>query len=284
MYSTKMIRILFFFLLTLFVDAAVVYGQDILILRDSEQPVKCEIISITDSTITYRDWKSSDQTIKSFKLQDVLSYNLGKSTKQDAIGKEKIDVSKGMFEMYHMGEKLPGYIIALSGDTLRGEIAIGDVVKNQFAVDFTGSDGKTISYTPLTISGYGYNEIHYIAVSTGYKKPLHPSHKDQNEVLFLHRITDGHAKLYRAFKIEFNKGTLNANPWPPLYMGKINYEYVIQNPSSSFSSTFGKSSRACVVIAFEDQKGFMKELGDDKLRKDDIPGWVEKFNYWFDNH
>lgn len=259
------------------------FGQDILILRDSEQPLKCEIVSITDSIITYRDWKSTDKTVKRLKSQDVLSYNLGKSTKQDEIGKEKIDVNEGMFGIYHMGEKLPGYIITHSGDTVLGRISINDVVENQFAVNFTGPDGKPVTYTPQTISGYGYNQIHYTAVSTGYKKPLHPSHKDQNEVLFLHRVSDGHAKLYRAFKIEFNKGTLNANPWPPMYMGKINYEYIIQNPSSAFSSTFGKSPKACVVIAFEDQKGFMKVLGDDKVRKDDIPGWVEKFNYWFDN-
>ena len=275
-------KLLYLFSFLICWQAQVASAQDLIILKEGEQSIKCNILSITDSLIVYQLWKSSDTTRFKVNPQDLLSFQVGKKSKAEDHFSDNGDPDSGLLEMYLMGKQAAGYIITQSGDTIEGFLDIMDVIANQFKADFTDNAGNRKKYLPGEIREYGYNNIRYYTVKSGYQKPLHPGYQSKNGQLFLHRILDGNTLLYRVFKIEFNKGTLSAMKYPPMYMGKLDHEFLIINPKGQQTYSFGRTARATLNVAFGEYRGFIKLLDEEKsIQKKMIPEWTSRFADWY---
>jgi hypothetical protein len=259
-----------------------VQAQDVLILKDGEKQIRCQIVSMTDSVIEYRAWKQADTTIERIRTQEMLSFQLDKKTSGEDIGITEADPEEGLMEVYRMGETVSGYVILVSGDTTEGFIQVKDIIANQFRVVFIDNNGKSFEHMPADLLGYGYGEVHYESVATGYEKMLHPSYVSSAGKLFLHHVVTGDADLYRIYRIEFNKSTISQNPFPPLYMGKLDHEFMIRNPEGKMIFSFSRGVRGTLGASFGEYKGFISQVESEKsIHKHDLPEWVRRFNGWY---
>lgn len=275
-------KFLYLFSVLLLLYSSKVSAQDIIVLKSGESTIRCNILSITDSLIVYQIWKSPDTTHFNVNPQDVLSFQLGKKSKSHDKVNDNGDPDVGLLEMYMMGKKVSGYVITASNDTVEGFIDVTDVIASQFRLEFTDSNGKKTTYLPGEVSGYGYNSIQYLSVKLSYLKPLHPVYQPHNGQIFMHRILDDQVKLFRVYKIEFNKGTMASMKYPPMYMGKLDHEFLIVNPSGLQTYSFGRTARATLNVAFSEYSGFIKIIDDEKsIHKNMIPDWASKFVYWY---
>jgi hypothetical protein len=257
-------------------------SQDIIILKAGETQIKCHIVSVTDSIVEYRAWKSSDTTVTRLKSQEVLSYQLDKKTGADDIGLGQSDPDIGLLAIYNMGETIAGYIITSDNDTLEGFIQVKDVVANQFLVVFIDDQKNKKEYKPSGLKGYGYGQVQYNSVATQYTKQLHPGYTSENGQLFLHLIVSGASSAYRIYRVDFSKGTVAQNKFPPLYMGKLHHEFMLSNPEGMFAFSFGKSARGTLGTSYQKYPKFIKQMDEVKtIHKTEIPDFVRKFNGWF---
>jgi hypothetical protein len=276
-YLTEMNKLLIYLLLILPFKSV---GQDVLILRDGETFINCQILLLSDSIIQYKAWKTSDTTVYTLKSYEVLSFKMDKNSDIPDMVEWSDYSEEGMLGMYNMGETVSGYILLNDGQKSDGFIKVNDVVASQFGITFIDGNGKSTLYEPGKIAGFGYGKVEYQTVDCGYTKPLHPTYKSAGGKLFLHRIITGPALLYRIYRIEFNKSIVIQNPYPPLFNGHLDHEFVIGYPKNVYTVTFGKGPKSSLVNAFENHTVFVRAVQDSRIQKADIPEWVGKFNYW----
>ena len=55
-----------------------IYSQDILVIRETGKEVKCEVVDVNDSLITYKEWHSDNDSIYEISRFEVESYSVGK--------------------------------------------------------------------------------------------------------------------------------------------------------------------------------------------------------------
>lgn len=114
--------------------------------------------------------------------------------------------------LYAQAKLVPGYIVQLSGDTLRGQIDYRNWSMNPQKISFKNNTGsKTIEYSPLDIIGFSvldetYNSaIVKVDSSNTEKLSESPIFEFRTDTVFLQRIFQGSKSLY------FYKDRLNQN-------------------------------------------------------------------------
>jgi len=295
-------------------------AQDIIVLKKYEHEMKCQIIHVDDSLITYRLWKSHDESVHTIKRSEVLSY-LYKKKKQSTnyvnhvvigggIGNgqqvgvaipvkreknqrdaEAEDGFQGFPEsanpvligVYRLKETVKGYVVNTQGDSLEGWITVNSVAHNQVEVNFTGDDGVMKKYDISGLKAYGYDKVRYEKVKTGFGKEVTNGLKSGEGFHFLHLEVDGPAKLYRFYTLKFRKTTLHNFPDPPLYFGKLKSHFVIVNPQGEKLLTKGRTIKGCVNKLFNDNTRLMMRVRAGGVNAKKLPAVVMSYNEWYMN-
>jgi hypothetical protein len=264
-----------------------VFSQDVLVLRKDESEVKCRIVSLSDSVITYKLWNSEDKTIYSVRKYEVQSYMMDyKSRKSKKLKKsmKEENADRDLLGTYRNGSVESGYIIRENGDTLKGLVVVQNFALNQVRVEFSDSGNVTKTHTTKDLKGYGYSNISYDRVPLKYKQRVTNSAEPKQQQFFLHRAVSGPSKLYRFYTLDFSNSTMKAyDQVPPYFLGKAEQHFVITNPSGRKLFTRGRTLKGSVNTIYSDYNEFTENYRDNRPKAGDLPGIVNSFNYWFEN-
>lgn len=277
-----------FFFICLFTS---VYSQDIIVLKSDESEIKCRIISITDTTLSYTLWQSSDTKEYTLNRSGILSYltdpalhNNGSQSANTESDSENQNTTQGLLGRYKSSETSEGYIIKENGDTINGFLKIENVAMNQLEVSFFEKAGETPKlYTTDDLKGYGYNGLQYHRIKSGFKGEVTNNRRPKDGIMFLHCEVDGPARLYRLYILEFQKNQLANGEKPLYYMGRLKMHYVITNPSGKSICTKGRTIKGTVNRIFEDNASLKEEVYSKGVNEKNLPEIVEKYNLWYTN-
>lgn len=86
----------------------------------------------------------------------------------------------------------PGYVVLVSGDTLRGEVALeADLLATRRAV-FRGAEAEVVTFSPAELLGYGFDSGRQFQ-----RYELAPGPGLELEPLFLRRLVAGRCEPLR---------------------------------------------------------------------------------------
>ncbi len=277
----------FFVFILVWCNFSIVFSQDVLVLRKNETELKCRIISLNDSLVTYRLWKSQDTTtytIKKFELQSFLMDNKSQKSKTISVNRKDENADFGLLGEYRTGSTVTGYVLLNNGDSINGLISIKNVAANQLQVAFSDTTGKARVYTTKEAKGYGYQDIIYERIQLKYKKRVANDQGSTETAFFLHRAVNGPSKLYRFYVLHFSNSTMNAySQNPPFYLGKIKRQFVITNPEGKSIFTKGRTLKGTLNRIYFDYPVYTLKYPVKNPKAGDLPAVVESFNYWFEN-
>jgi hypothetical protein len=258
-----------------------VFSQDILVLRNSGDKIKCEIVEVNDTTIQYKEWHASVDSVLVINRFDVESFTVEKKSAVNK-NKKKENSRDGILGKYRAGEMRPGYIITLNGDTVNGTIKIHDIAFNQLIVNWVDEAGKANKYRPDEIIGYGYDFLNYVAVKIDYQKEI-TAGINSSGVLFLEEIDNGAAKLYQFVKLTYPKAVMMEYKEPPVYYGSLSIDYYVVPPKGKPRIVHGNNVRNNLIRLFEDYEDLVEEMINDRPFSEDVPSIVGKYNYWYES-
>ena len=258
-----------------------VMAQDIIVLRESEEIIKCKIIEINDTIVSYSLLPVSENEIVTVARFTVESYSIGK---RSALKKQDQNESNddGILYKYKAGEIRKGFIVFVNGDTLFGRIKIRDIAFNQIQVMWLVENDSIVIYTPKELKSYGYDLINYQVVDIDYKKEITAGIKCSGK-LFLEHLDQGAARLYQFVRIIYPKSVLMEYSQPPVYYGSVEIEYYIIPPVKEPRVVQKKSVRGSLIRLFEDHDALVEEMINNRPRMEDVPSVVSKYNYWYEN-
>jgi hypothetical protein len=263
-------------------------SQDIIVLRKNEQEIKCRIVSVSDTLLTYRLWRSDDTTSYTVKKFEIQSFMMDRHSQKSGVVSDKnadTNADSDLLGEYHAGTVVSGFVITNSNDTISGFITIKNVALNQVQVLFSDSSGKSKLYSVKDAKGYGYMKIHYDRIHTGYKKEITNGHKTKDGNQFLHRAVDGPSKLYRFYTLHFGSGPMNSyNQDPPTYLGKLSRQFVITNPKGDQIFTKGRTLKGTLNRIYYDYPKYKTLVPVETTTAAELPEIVNGFNYWFENN
>lgn len=163
------------------------------------------------------------------------------------------------------GKTYDGYIITLSGDTLRGKIkSIGDI-ENQSKIRFYAQPKQKTVYTPFDAKGYTLiidnKEYEYIFFS---RNP-HP--------IFMIKWVDGPVKLYARYYQNFQGAAL------PYYYTQRNDGPIVE--FGTFNAGIGSDNfKASASQFFSDCPEILRKITNKEYKLKDIKTVFEKYNQW----
>ncbi len=268
-------------LILIFICVASGNAQDVIVKKSDESEIKCTIVSLTDTVITYRLYNSSNDTVYTIKRYEVLSFFTGTGTKTQVkpLNENSYDDLLGR---YHIGKSVPGLVILSSGDTLTGTISVRNVARNQTHVLFTGSDNKTQRFGVNDLKGYEYDNLVYQKIKTGYNGEVTNGVRSTDGYHFLHLEVAGPARLYRFYTLKFKGALYNPDVEPPFYYGKLKTHYVIIHPSGKQIFTKGRTIKGTLNRIFEDNTELLQQVRRKGPKKQELPTWVRSYNSWYE--
>lgn len=243
---------------------------------------------MNDSLVTYRLWPIRDTTIYSVKKYEVMSFLMDKRTQKSNKFSDKdedLDYDSNLLGEYKSGDVVQGYVITMTKDTLYGFITVKNVARNQSEILFNDNSGKAIRYTVKDATAYGYANVHYERIKTGYRKETTNNVKTSDGYLFLHKAVDGPSKLYRFYTLHFSNGTMSSyNQDPPLYLGKLKRHFFITNPNGKQIFTKGRTLTGALNRTYYKYPRYLSRYPVDTPRAAELPDIVKKFNDWFETN
>lgn len=240
---------------------------------------------MNDSLVTYRKWQSPDTLVYALKKYEVLSFLVEKpSPVQKKFSKLRFqNRDTDLLGEYLTGNIERGYVITNNDDTLQGLITIKNLAVNQVEIQFTGDDKKHTVYTVMDAKGYGYSNLTYEKVKTGFKKEI-TNKRSTNGYHFLHLAVDGPSKLYRFYTLRFKKSTMvsyDHNPAP--YLGKLKRHFIITVPNGKQVFTKGKTLTGALNRSYYSYPKYLLRYPVDSPKTAELPAIISSFNYWFEN-
>ena len=282
---TEMRNCLLFLLV--FCNFSIVLSQDILVLRKNEEIIKCRIIVLNDSIVTYRPWKSTDTTtftVKKFEVQSFLIDSKSQKSKSISLNEPEQNSDVDILGEYRSGTVVPGYVLLNSGDSIFGFINVKNFVVNQLKIEFSDSTNHTRFYSIDEAKGYGYYDINYERVPLNYKQTVTNEQQKPQQSYFLHLTVNGPSKLYRFYVLHFSKSTMDGyNQNPPYYLGKLKRQFVITNPKGKTVFTQGRTIKGAVNRIYFDYPEYTAKYPVTNPKSGDLPAVVESFNYWYEH-
>lgn len=278
-----------FFLLALLavLNFSMAFGQDIIVIRKTDEEIKCRIISVNDTILHYRLWQSPDTTIHEIKRYELLSFMIDKPSRKSKNIYSSVPAKNGDYDLlgeYQSGNLVSGYIITEKGDTVAGLIRINNVAMNQVEVRFTYPSGDSVKFNVNDLKAYGYMDLHYEKFATGYHGEITNGYTTTNGLLFLHRAVDGPSKLYRFYKLTFRNGVMKSyDNQPPYYFGKLKRQFIITNPAGEKVFTKGRTIKGSLNRIYYKYQGYFSQYPLKNPDAGDLPMIVNRFNRWFNN-
>ena len=178
---------------------------------------------------------------------------------------QKPRVSKRKLPKYSMPE---GYIMSLEGDTTYGYIRQKDEFDDQQKIEFYDYYGASTTYSANIIKGYGYADRHFECRPT----PYFYSGLLSDTVLFMRRMIDGPAKLYR-FYSRRNAFTLKK---------EAAYFDFLEKPDGKLYEVSYAFKWKRLASAFEDHPKIPKDIIEGVYRPEDTQTIVMYYNSWYE--
>ena len=257
-------------------------GQDVIVLRESGEEIRCRIVEITDSEISYRKWRSEDDTVYRLDRFDVLSYTVNKNQNLKKRRSDEPAPNENLLAKYRSGELRPGYIISKTGDTIEGTVEVRNLAYNQLLLNWKSENGDSAIYKPDDLIGYGYDRIHYRSQHIEFKGDITTGSKSEGQ-LFLELLDDGPAKLFKLIQLTFPKSVVRQFDDPAVYYGTLEVHYYIIPPKGKSRVIKSQSPRNNLIRCFEDHKLLVEDMIENKPLKSEVPQIVAKYNYWYEN-
>ena len=164
---------------------------------------------------------------------------------------------------------LEGYIVSFSGDSTPGYVRPGNLFKDQQKIRFYDYFGHRAIYSSDRIAAYGYAGKDYISRTV----PFNYSGLFSDSTLFLLRMVDGPAKLYR-FYTRRSLFTLQKGPA---------YFDLLQMPDGKMhevSYNFKWKRIAELFTAFPE---LAQAIRDEVYKPEETPEIVQQYNEWYRN-
>lgn len=175
----------------------------------------------------------------------------------------------GSAELLAQSSRYPeGYIVSNTGDTTFGYVRGGDDFKDQQQIIFYDEFVVKSKYTPERISAFGYNDRHYVSKP----RPFLYSGLMADTVMFLQRMSNGHAKLYR-FYTRRSIFTLQKGPA---------YFDVLEKPDGSLYEVSYNFKWKRIADALEDYPELSQAIKNDLFGPEDIPEIIRAYNDWYE--
>jgi hypothetical protein len=145
--------------------------------------------------------------------------------------------------------------------------------------------GMKTKYTTSDLKAYGYHNVHYERITTGYNKNISNGLKSADGTYFLHREVEGSAGLYRFFTLFFPKGVYLNDDNPPPYLANIGSHYLLTNREGSKIITKGRTFKGTINRLYSDNPKLMERVRMKGVRENELPEIIRSQNKWYDeNH
>lgn len=275
----KLIRFLLLCPLLVNIDSSA--AQDVMVLRGTEEEIRCNIVDITDSLIYYRSASIYEDSVMVIDRFLVEAYSFGKKSEYIK-SQDEDDKRAGILRKYKAGETRPGFMIHSDGDTVYGNVLVRDIAFNQVELKWYDSSGEVKVFRPGEITGYGYDLMYFEDTKLDYKHEItmgiHPEGS-----LFLELLDAGPARLYQFVTLIYPKAVMMQSDVPPVYYGDLDIGYYIIPPAGKPRFVRGRSVRGNLIRLFEDHEALVEDLINNKPSIEDVPSVVSKYNYWYEN-
>lgn len=160
-----------------------------------------------------------------------------------------------------------GYIVSNAGDTTWGYVRSGDDFKDQQQIIFYDEYVVKSKYTPERISAFGYNDRHF----ESKPRPVLYSGLLADTVIFLQRISNGPARLYRFYT---RKSIFTLQQGPAFFD-------VLQKPDGSLYEVSYNFRWARIADALEDYPELAQAIRNELFGPEDIPEIIRAYNDWY---
>ncbi|MEM7374171.1 MAG: hypothetical protein AAF587_36595 [Bacteroidota bacterium] len=168
-------------------------------------------------------------------------------------------------------QKYPqGYILSHRGDTTYGFVRLGDNFKDQNKIRFYDQFGVKARYTADRLQGFGYEGKHYVSRQTPYLY----SGLFSDTVMFMQRVCDGPAKLFRFFT---RKSVFTLKKGPA-------YVEYLEKPDGSVHEVSLVFKWQRIANAFLDYPELAADIRNDRYKPEDMEKIVDAYNRWFQRH
>lgn len=161
-----------------------------------------------------------------------------------------------------------GYIVSNAGDTTWGYVRSGDDFKDQQQIIFYDEYVIKSKYTPERISAFGYNDRHF----ESKPRPVLYSGLMADTVIFLQRISDGPARLYRFYT---RKSFFTLQQGPAFFD-------VLQKPDGRLYEVSYNFRWGRIADALEDYPELAQAIRNELFGPEDIPEIIRAYNDWYE--
>lgn len=175
----------------------------------------------------------------------------------------------GSTQLYAQASRFPeGYIVSNAGDTTWGYVRSGDDFKDQQQIVFYDEYVVKSKYTPERISAFGYNDRHF----ESKPRPVLYSGLLADTVIFLQRISEGPARLYRFYT---RKSIFTLQQGPAFFD-------VLQKPDGSLYEVSYNFKWMRIADALEDYPELAQAIRNELFGPEDIPEIIRAYNDWYE--
>lgn len=161
-----------------------------------------------------------------------------------------------------------GYIVSNAGDTTWGYVRSGDDFKDQQQIIFYDEYVVKSKYTPERISAFGYNDRHF----ESKPRPVLYSGLLADTVIFLQRISNGPARLYRFYT---RKSIFTLQQGPAFFD-------VLQKPDGALYEVSYNFRWSRIADALEDYPELAQAIRNELFGPEDIPEIIRAYNDWYE--
>jgi hypothetical protein len=169
-------------------------------------------------------------------------------------------------------EKIPnrfalGYLLTIEGDTVQGYVDPGNPFKDQDKVYFFDHFGGRTTYQAGQIHGFGYEGKHFQA----HDMPYQYAGLFADSVLFLQRIVDGPAQLYRFYT---RRSVLT------LQRGSAYFDMLLMPDGQEYEVSYSyKWKRLGDILG--DYPGMAAAIRNGTYKPKDTPELIRRYNLWY---
>ena len=161
-----------------------------------------------------------------------------------------------------------GYIVSNTGDTTWGYVRTGNDFKDQQYIIFYDEYAVKSRYTPERIAAFGYNDRHF----ESKPRPYLYSGLLADTVMFLQRLVDGPARLYR-FYTRRSVFTLQKGPA---------FFDLLQKPDGRMYEVSYNFKWKRIADALEDYDELAQAIRNDLFNPNDIREIIRAWNDWYE--
>ena len=202
--------------------------------------------------------------------------------------------SQDWFSIHSQGERIPGYVLGMAGDTIRGSIKYDFPIVMQKRIYFNSNQGSktTEEYTSDNIRGYSIDEKLWLSTSVIMETYNGTFRFKRFGIL---ESTPGPIYLLRIFDEEdkLKKKTNSEEAEKILEDIKLNYSenffdklYIKKNEGdaeSLSSKPFKKSFTSKMKLYVGDYEALMDKIENKQYQLRDLRKIVAEYNQWFES-